>query len=713
MAVSALTTRKLLRGAAVGVGSALLALLISLTGILQGFEDRTWDWRVSLLARPGEATDQVAVILLDQESLDWASEVNGLPWPWPRVIYSYIIGFCQRAGVKALFFDVVFTEPSFFGVHDDGALASAISDIGVFVGTVVLSRENGEESWQPDAPAWEAEIRGFDAWRERGAFGGDYPYATFPIPQVAGSIRAAANVQMAGDADGVFRQGPLFSIFDGRAVPSPALASYAVSRSGNPVISLRPRRLLIDDTVVPVDGKGNTVFNYRGGSGTHANYTAAAVIQSEVQIQSGEEPNLDPSLLKDKYVFFGFSAPGLKDLRPTPVGSAYAGVEIHATMMDNLLSGDFIRKPPLGWSIAANILLVFAAGILASLASKTYQSVLLTVLLLPLPILMGLLAYFAKVWMPVMVLEVSVLLALIASNLINYFTEGRQKRYIKSAFSQYLSPVVIEDLISDPGRLKLGGERRELSIFFSDLQGFTRISEGLSPEALTALLNDYLSAMTDIILEEGGTIDKYEGDAIIAFWNAPVDQPDHAHRAVRSALRCQAKLAEMRPGIREEIGVGLFMRIGINSGAAVVGNMGSRSRFDYTMLGDAVNLAARLEGVNKQFGTYTMISANTYEKTRESFPARELSRIAVVGRAEPVTVYEPMSADDFTGRRKVLAAFEKGLARFYAGDFAEGERIFSALAPRDPASAAYRDKCRELASSPSTDWKGVWIMTEK
>ncbi len=230
--------------------------------------------------------------------------------------------------------------------------------------------------------------------------------------------------------------------------------------------------------------------------------------------------------------------------------------------------------------------------------------------------------------------------------MVNYSTEGRQKRYIKNAFKQYLSPAVIEQLISHPERLKLGGERRELSIFFSDLQGFTSISEGLSPEELTALLNEYLSAMTDIIQEEGGTVDKFEGDAIIAFWNAPLDLDDHALRAVRSALRCQESLARMRPAFRERVGKDLYMRIGINTGPAVVGNMGSHSRFDYTVLGDAVNLAARLEGINKQFKTYTMISQATLEQMADAFPVRELSRVAVVGRKEPVTVYEPMFEEE-------------------------------------------------------------------
>ncbi len=228
-----------------------------------------------------------------------------------------------------------------------------------------------------------------------------------------------------------------------------------------------------------------------------------------------------------------------------------------------------------------------------------------------LPVAGALVAYEGGFWLPLMVQEAAVILAVAMGLLVNYATEGRQKKFIKNAFKQYLSPAVIEQLIQHPERLQLGGERKVLSIFFSDLQGFTSISEGLAPEDLTVLLNEYLSAMTDIIQAEGGTVDKYEGDAIIAFWNAPLDIPDHAQRVVRAALECQRTLAEMRPAIRSRIGKDLLMRIGINTGPAVVGNLGSHTRFDYTMLGDAVNLAARLEGANKEFGTYTMISQAT------------------------------------------------------------------------------------------------------
>jgi adenylate cyclase len=437
-------------------------------------------------------------------------------------------------------------------------------------------------------------------------------------------------------------------------------------------------------------------------------------VQAELQIQEGRLPDLDPAVFKDKYVFFGYSAPGLFDLKPSPMTGDYPGVEIHATMLDNLLSGDFMRHVPVSATILLLLLLCIGAALAASAASGAALSALVYLLFIPVAPALGIAGYAMGYWLQLVALELGTVFSLVGASLLNYATEGQQKRYIKGAFKQYLSPTVIEELIAHPERLTLGGERRELTIFFSDVQGFTGISEALTPEALTALLNEYLTAMVDIIQEEGGTIDKFEGDAIIAFWNAPLSQEDHPVRGVRAALRCQAQLAEMRPSIRERIGKDMFMRVGMNTGPAVVGNMGSKTRFDYTMLGDQVNLSARLEGINKQFGTYVMISAAVVEKIAGAFPARELARVAVVGRKEPVTVFEPMLPEEFVARKAALEVFDRGLKEFYAGRFEAAASIFETIAAADPAAASYARKCRELAAAPLTEaWTGVWVMTEK
>ena len=703
----------MLQGLMAGLVGIFVALIPFLPGFFVRWEEKTWDWRVNLLAKPSPETPKIRLILLDQNSLDWAKTENGLSWPWPREVYNPIIQFCKRAGARSLAFDVLFTEPSKYGVADDQALASEIRRFPYFVSAVFLSQKEGSEKQWPSfasVPVWK--IDGLQSWLAQSRYD-VFLRASFPVPEIAGASRVMGNVHLNPDADSVYRRTALFAVFDGKVLPSLALASYLAAAPDTP-LKIDPRRFVLGDRVIPLDTTGRAVLNFRGPSGTHRAYSAASIIQSELRLQNGETPSVSVSDFKDAYVLFGFSAPGLYDLRPTPVSGVYPGVEISATMLDNLLAGDFIRPVPAMVTVMITLILVLLAGAATSRASSVFRSVLVYVFFICAPLVLCLVAYRLGFWLPLVVQETGVIVTLFTAGLIYYTTEGRQKLFIKNAFKQYLSPDVIEQIIAHPDRLKLGGERKMLSIFFSDLEGFTGISEGLDPEALTHLLNIYLTAMTDIIQEEGGTVDKYEGDAIIAFWNAPLEQPDHATRCVRAVLRCQAKLAEMRPSLREQLGKDLKMRVGVNTGFAVVGNMGSHSRFDYTMIGDAVNLAARLEGINKQFGTYSMISQSTMEQMGGAFPVREISRVAVVGRQEPVVVYEPMlpgSIDD--ARQRMMKRFAEALALFYQGDFVRARQIFSEIVVDDPVARAYVAKCDDLIAHPPQDWQGVWVVTQK
>ena len=707
--------KKMALGLAAGMAGAAVALFLFLPGWLDAWEAKTWDWRGGAMARPANATDRIRIILLDQNSLDWAREENGLAWPWPREVYGAIIRFCQRSGARTLAFDVLFTEPSRYGVDDDRAFAAAIRDFERFVGAATLSRSEGSErKWPGFAPEPAIRVLGLDRWlSDSGGEGIAYPRASFPVPEVSAAAGILGDVHLNPDPDNVYRRAALFHVFDGRVLPSLALGSYLAAHP-EATLKIGGETLTVGSREIPVDRHGQAILNFRGHAGTHRTYSAAAVIQSELRMVQGEAPVIgDPDAFRDTHVFFGFSAPGLFDLRPTPVSGVYPGVEINATLLDNLLAGDFIRPVPAAAAVGITLLLALLAGLATSSVSGILRSAAVYALFIALPVALCLAAYRAGFWLPLAVQEAGIVFTLFSAGLIYYTTEGRQKMFIKNAFRQYLSPAVIEELIRNPEHLKLGGERRMLSIFFSDLEGFTGISEGIEPEALTALLNEYLSAMTDLIHEEGGTIDKYEGDAIIAFWNAPLEQPDHARRCVRAALRCQARLAEMRPLFRERLGRDLRMRIGVNTGPAIVGNMGSRTRFDYTMIGDAVNLASRLEGINKQYGTYCIVSKATVEQMDGAFPVRELARVAVVGRREPVTVYEPFLPDDFEPRKGPLARFADGLTLFYRGDFQGAAAVFSALAAEDAAARAYSDKCRQLIAAPPEDWRGVWIITTK
>ena len=701
--------KKLLYGILVGLGAAAVAAALWLSGLLDRIEFTPWSWRVRAFARPTPATERIKVILLDQASLDWGKTENGLSWPWPREVYGPIMDFCRRGGAKAVAFDFLYTEPSVYGVSDDEALGAAVGRTPGFVGAVFMGTASGDaETWPEDVPDRTPVFRGLEKWLAS-ARDVTAPKAAFPIPEVATNAAMLANVSDQPDMDGVFRRAALFRVFDGRAVPSLGLAAYLVGEQAE--VKLEDGWLRVGDHRVPMDPAGRSILQFVGESGTHEAFSAAAIIQSELRLQAGEKPVVDPAALKDCYVFLGSSAPGLLDLRPTPISKVYPGVEIQATMLDNLLSSFFLRDVSRESVLLVTLLMALVSGIAVTLSRRVGQSIAAFVLFLPVPIAAGFGAYAQGFWWPVVVGELAVALALVGGVVVNYATEGRQKAYLKQAFRHYLGAEVIEQLIADPSKLKLGGEKRELTLFFSDIEKFSSFSEKLDPPTLTALLNDYLSDMGAIIQEEGGYLDKYIGDAIVAFWNAPVAQPDHAVRACRAALRCQRKIAERREEFKQRTGATVKARIGINSGEVVVGNMGSHDRFNYTVLGDAANLASRLEGANKAFGTYLMVSESSWSQAKGQFVGRELGQLRVVGRQTPVRVYEVMG---LAGEQKPawVADYERGLQLCCSGQWAEALKAFEKC-PDDAASKVYADRCRKLLSAPSEKWDGVWNLTEK
>lgn len=312
--------------------------------------------------------------------------------------------------------------------------------------------------------------------------------------------------------------------------------------------------------------------------------------------------------------------------------------------------------------------------------------------------------YISKPWEPEM-LRLTVVRALESQEL------SKQKQLVTTALTQYVSSKVVEQIMADPTRLQLGGERKTLSIFFSDLEGFSCLAERMEPEPLTALLNDYLTDMSNIILDEGGTLDKYLGDGIVAFWNAPLDQPDHAACACRAALRCQQRLTERAEEFTSRAGGALKARIGLHTGEVVVGNIGSKVRFDYSILGDAANLASRLESANKLFGTAIMVSETTWLQAGGDvdFIGREIGMIKVAGRNTPVKVYELQNQVDKTSPPD-LTAYREALGLYHAGLWAEAEAIFSAMSD-DPVCQAYVKQCRKAQALG--EWDGVWLINNK
>jgi adenylate cyclase len=689
-------------GILTGLAAAAFALALDAGGALDGWERGLFDWRASVLARPGAATDRILLVLVDQESLDWAREENGIGWPWPRETYAAVVDFCRRGGAVAVGLDILFTEPSIYGVADDEALGSSLRAFGPTVAASFLTGEGKPPSGGGDLTAGLTEKYGSPL-----TFG----TATRPIPEVGQNITLAADTHLRPDSDGVYRRIPIATVLGGEAFPSlgPAvwLAAHPEAR-----LTLSEGRIEAEGLFAPLDGNGAAILRYRGASGTYPALRAAAVVQSEARLRDGKAPPLDPSAVEGKYVLIGFAAPGLFDQHPAPTGGTFTGVEVHATALDNWLSGDFLRPSPPSAGRLFVVVLCLAAALGILLWGNTAGKILIGGTALIAAPVGAFAAYGAGWWFPLAAPWTGAGTACLLGLGASYAVEGRRRRFLKNAFSRYLSPAVIEEILRDPGRLALGGERRLVTLFFADLEGFTALSERIAPETLTAFLNEYLSAVTEVILDEDGTVDKYVGDAVVAFWNAPLDTPGHAHRAVSAALRCRERVASLAPRLRERIGAEPAMRIGIHTGFAVVGNMGSATRFDYTALGDAVNLASRLEGANKLFGSRILVSAATREAVGQGFVFRRLGRVSVVGREEPVELFEPIVRAGEEGLAGI-EAFEAALAFYEEGRFTEAAEAFARLAPGDPPAAAYETRCRALAAAPPHRWGGVWNATEK
>lgn len=690
---------KLGRGLVIGAAVFALAAVLHLAHFFDVWEWKTWDLRLRLFSSPAKASEDIVIFLVDQDSLD-VYEQQGVPWPWPRAMYSYILEYCRQGGAKAVFLDFVFSEDSLYGVDDDQALADSLAASGnVFIPISLSKTEKDIE--EPSLPF----LKTFFISPTPALYKIALPMesASLPVENLLKAARGVGNSTFIQDKDGVFRRLPLVFSLDGAFLPSIplALAEY-LDQDLNPAD-------------VPLDPSKQMIIRYYGKKGTYASYSIAAIINSFARLQEGRQPQVPPEEFKGKVVLIGGSAPGILDLRPTPFSPVCPGVEILATALDNLLQKDFILIPSLPVFLLFLAVLSFITSMGTSVLKKIWMTVPFAIFCLALPAGAACLALVSGYWLEFVSPVFVAVIAFTSAMVLNYSIEGRQKRFIKNAFRYYLSPDVIERVLANPSLLRLGGEKRVISSFFSDVAGFTSISEGLSPEGLVNLLNDYLSEMTDIILSTGGTLDKYEGDAIIAFWNAPLDQPDHAMRACRSALECQKRLAELRPVFRKDYGHELSVRIGVNSGPAVVGNMGSHSRFDYTAMGDTINLASRLEGACKQYGIPILVGESTYLMAKDVILAREVDLIRVVGKSKPERVYQVLGEKSQTTPEmlKKVENFHLALDFYRRKNWAEALDLFG-KDKEDKLSSVYISRIQSFRQNPPPDdWDGIYDLKTK
>jgi adenylate cyclase len=489
------TTRRKLEAATVLVlVAACLTLALQVSGLMEPYRLKTLDllFRHVPLAK---ASPQVVVVTVDQGDLDFFKN-QGVVWPWPRQLYAHIIDYCRQCGARAVIFDLLFTEPSSYGPEDDHRLAQAAAAAGNVILPFFLSRE--EKSANPS----EADLLSKASLDIPGPGPRGLPVyhsVVTPIPPLLNAARTVGNVESRPDADGIYRRVPLVLPFKNHWLPTLGFAAFHRFGKEEP-LRFEEHGLILGNLRIPLDAQGNLLLKYRGPSRSHRRFSAANVISSEARVRHGLPPIYPQEAFAGKWVLLGLTAPGLMDLKASPVAAVYPGVEIHATLLDDLLQEDFLRTVP-DWALWAWSLFLAAVMAAAVLFSRRLTVTLAAFGLTAIVCLsLSVLAFWTGLWADP-VLQINALaLSFGLATAYSYATEGRQKLYIRRMFGQYMSETVIEHLLEHPEKLKLGGERRRVTLFFSDLAGFTTLSERLAAESVVGLLNDYLSRMTEIIL---------------------------------------------------------------------------------------------------------------------------------------------------------------------------------------------------------------------
>ena len=516
------------------------------------------------------------------------------------------------------------------------------------------------------------------------------------------------------DVDGTVRKIPLAFYYDGNFYPAFSLeVARSYLESQYCALSIQEygiEGVSLGDRFIPTDDDGAIWLRYYGPPGTITNFSAADVLQGQI----------DPQRFKDTVVLVGITAIGVGDSRVTPMSTIHPGVEIHANAVLNLLNGSMLFSPE--WIKWVNVLGIILLGLCVGILLLRVGPIPGIILTSGVLITYGLLFYYLLVYMstPItLVYQVASLgLIYVSVTTSKYFSETKRKRFIQDAFVQYLSPAVLKVILDDPGKLSLGGEKRVLTVLFSDLLGFSRVAEELAAEEIVQLLNEYFLSMEDIIFSYDGTVDKFEGDGIMAFFGAPIETHDHALKAVKAACAMQRKMNELSNTWKMKGRPTFRMRIGINTGPTIVGNMGSFRKMNYTVMGDGVNIAARLESANKIYGTRILIGEETKNAMEENPESdilfRELDLARVPGRAHPLRIFEVLCDEEkpaeFTTRK--LTLFSEGKDLYNAKDFSAARNKFweiTLMDPQDGPSKLYIQRCEELRRIPPRSRMGSGV----
>lgn len=609
--------------------AALLSLLYWMNApFLEVLEQKTLDLRFALRGRiaPGPET---IIAAIDEKSISKLGR-----FPWTRSVWAQIVDRLTEEGAKVIVFDVFFTEPE--RSAPDTLFQQSIKRNGrvilplVFDVTEAGYKETGFTNKPDDALTATAisVIRNAD----EPFFPMKAQMVLPPLDRFSSVVQSLGHINMIPDSDGSLRWEMLAIDFQGDYYPAVGLEAARIFKGlGRSDMAVDRNRIVsLGEANIPTDIRGRMLINYRGPEGTFPFISLSDLIDG----------NIKPGAIKGKIVLIGATAIGIYDLRVTPFSNNMAGIEKHANVVDNILHKDFIKRTQANVYLLIVLFALVLGTAIPRVGARTGALIFVTLLFGYLGFVYYLFA--AKgIWFNLVYPAFAVFLVYTSQTAYRFFTEERRAREIRAMFSSYVSKRIVDELIKDPSKAKLGGERKEITVLFSDIRGFTSFSEAHQPEEVVSLLNEYLTAMTEIVFAHEGTLDKFVGDAIMAIWGAPVGQPDHAERAVRCALAMIARLKQLQAKWKAEGKYVIDIGIGINTGDMVVGNMGAEGKkMDYTVIGDHVNLGARLEGLTRQYNNHIIISEYTYEKVRDLVQTRELGSVTVKGKHKPVVVYD-------------------------------------------------------------------------
>lgn len=650
------SVRRVLVGAVLGLVASAIAWAAAASGPARDLEDSTYDWRVRHTARQAQARPDIALVLINESSLRALEPIVGA-WPWPRFLHAGVIDFLASAHARVIAYDVLFTDHdrrtqfsaggrAMSGEESDAELAAAVTRAGnvVLLADAVFA---GLEHESTSLTA-EATLR-LPGTTYRPGKGFQVRAVRLPIDPLARAALAVGHNVAVRESDDATRRMEPFVESRNVSVPSLGLAAaLAAERVGPADVGLENGALRIGARRMPLSD-GQMLLNFHGphetvaGGYTYPTYSFFDVLLSEDNLQSGRAPVIDPAVFRDKIVFVGTSASGLGDMWTTPFrGGGMPGVQLHAALADDVLSGRFMGRAGALTNLATTVLAGLTVGLIATIVPVTW-AVSVVILLA-----VGFFSWLTRrvgagVWMAAVAPLMAASIALFEGVAWQYFVEGRAKREVKRLFGRYVSKDVFEQLVADPSLARLGGQRRDMTVLFSDIRGFTAASERGAPEDIVHQLNEYFTAMVGVLFTHQGTLDKFVGDMVMGLFGAPMADAAHADHAVACAVEMTAVLDRLN---RQWTAAGkppLDIGIGINSGDMIAGNIGSDTIMSYTVIGDAVNLGARLESLNKEYGTRILISEATRGRLTQPVATRLIGEVTVKGRVQPVTVHEVMA----------------------------------------------------------------------